>query len=132
MTKARHLLDASHDDDVSQALAHQPSSFSSSSSSSTAKRASINATPIYLMDRVEKGEPLPTVEVGGGGGESDRSVREMDEGLLVEVVVEHVVCGVLKDELFVELMEVMGRTGYRKDRKKKEGGMRQQLRRRRA
>ena len=79
------------------------------------------------MGRVEKGEPLPTVEVevgDVGGGEGDREVREVEEGLLVGVVFEHVVCGGLRDELFVELMEVMGRTGYRKDRTKKkvEGG----------
>jgi hypothetical protein len=74
------------------------------------------------MGRVDKGEPLPTVDVAGGGWggrEGDWSVREVEEGLLVAVVVEHVVYGGLKGELFVELMEVMGRTGYRKKRKNK-------------
>ena len=50
--------------------------------------------------------------------------------MLVKVVLEHVVCGGLRGELFVELMEVMGRTGYRKDRKK-EGGTAAPRRRRR-
>ena len=50
------------------------------------------------MGRVEKGEPLPTVEVAGGGlggrgGEGNRSVREVYEGLLVMVVAQHVVSG---------------------------------------
>ena len=52
-----------------------------------------------------------------GGVEGDRSVREVYEGLLVMAVSEHVVCK-LKNELFDELIEMMGKTGYRKDRKK--------------
>ena len=131
LTKARHLHDASLDDDVTQSLAHHPSSSSSTSTVVTrgqVKRARIKATPAYLQERVEKNRPLPKVEVAAGGGEVevDRSVREMDRGLLVKVVLEHVVCGGLRWELFVELMEVMGRTGYWKaeeqaPQKEKEG-----------
>ena len=117
LTKARHLRDVSHDD-VSQGLYQQPSSSSSSSSSivrtrGQVKTARIKSTPTYMMGRVEKGKPLPVVEVEAadeGGWEGDRKVKEVEEGLLVTVVLEHVLCGGLKDELFVELMEVMGRT----------------------
>ena len=118
LTKVRHLRDASHDHDVNQTLAHQPPS-SSSSSSSSSITARIKATPTYLMSRVEKGESLPTVEVPRVAGivDGDRPVKEVDGGFLVGVVFEHVVCGGLKGELFVELMEeVLGKTGYRKDR----------------
>lgn len=58
--------------------------------------------PSYLRGRVDKGEALPEVEVavagpGGGGGERG--------------VVWYVMCGDLKEELFIELMELMGRAG---------------------
>ena len=111
LTKARYLRDATHDDDLSQALAHQPASNSSFSHGNMAS---------LLTDRV-KGETLPTVEVAGEGlsglegRDGERSVRGVYEGLLVMAVLEHVVCGGLRGELFVELMEeVVGRTGYRK------------------
>ena len=67
------------------------------------------------------------MEVRDGGGRwGDRSGREVYEGILVGAVLEHVVCGGLRGELFVELMEelmeeVMGKTGYRKDRTKNKG-----------
>ena len=58
------------------------------------ERARIKATPASLQDRVEKNRSLPKVEVAvaGGGVEVDGSVREMDRGLLVKLVLEHVVC----------------------------------------
>ena len=59
---------------------------------------------------------------GGGGGAVDVKVKEMDRGVLMSVVLEHVVCGGLRGGLFVELMELLGRTGYRKDWTQKEGG----------
>ena len=75
------------------------SSTSSSSTSSVgqAKRARVEAAaPSFLMSRGERDQPLPKVEV----------VKED----VVGEVLEYVVCGGLKRELFVELMEVMGRT----------------------
>ena len=75
LTKARHLHDASLDDDVTQSLAHHHHPSSSSTSTvvtrGQVKRARIKATPAYLQERVEKNRPLPKVEVASvaGGGE---------------------------------------------------------------
>ena len=95
LTKARHLHDASHDDDVIQSLAHQASSLSLSSSSAAVATPRIKATPAYLHKRVEKRQPLPkvTVAVVANGVDEGMNVREMDQASLVAVVMEYVVCG---------------------------------------
>jgi len=46
--------------------------------------------------------------------------REVNRGLLVKVVLEYVVCGGLRGELFVELMGMMGLTGYRDEEEEEE------------
>ena len=68
----------------------------------------------HLKRRVLNGKTLPRVEVvgrrGGGVVGGNRSSKEVEEDLLVVAVLEHVICGGLKGEMFVELMEVMGMT----------------------
>ena len=62
----------------------------------TNKKARVDAAPIWLTSRLEKGEPLPTVDIAGG--ETSRLVKK----LLVCVVVQ------MKRELFTELVKMIG------------------------
>jgi hypothetical protein len=60
-----------------------------------------------VASRVERGEPLPEVEVRGVEAEGAGKGRGMDQRELVrEAVVRHVVEG-LRGELVRELMEVL-------------------------
>jgi len=53
---------------------------------------------------VETGQALPVVEASG------QQQQEGGEGVVTGRVLEYVLCG-LKGELFVELVEVVGRVG---------------------
>lgn len=98
--KARQLYDIHHH--------HHHHTYTTTTG--TSKRARVDPSflpppllPSYLNNRVVEGGELPKVVVGG---------KEEEKGL-VEWVVEYVVCGGLQGELFVELMKLMGKTGFR-------------------
>lgn len=88
---------------------------SATASAGQVKRARLPDTTLACLEgRVAKGNPMPTVEVVGTDLDGNVSVREVDRDELVKKVLWHVVGG-LKGELFIELMEIMGRTGPKAD-----------------
>lgn len=80
--------------------------YNASSSLPFLNRCNHDATTVRLLEaRVQRGMVLPKVEVVGGGEKMDG---------VVGPVVEHVLRA-MNVELFVELMGMMGKTGYRSD-----------------
>jgi len=105
-------------DIASAASIHLSSDGSSSSSTRRITKGSVNqqclqVAPVWLRDRVEKGEALPRVELittttttttGGGGSRRTKRAREKrarEAGEMMEYVM------VMKRELFVEFLTMM-------------------------
>jgi hypothetical protein len=109
LSKARSM------EDDRDAVAHAPRK-AQAKTDDEALQLQIAVAPAYLRGRVEKGELLPVVEVGGGTGataeeEGRKREREEPQGraqsrALVEEVARHVVTAMKEDPCIV-LLQLM-------------------------
>ena len=100
LAKVRHMVD-------SVRVIHKIPEASSTKTRGQAHVKQVEAAPLSLRGRVERGEPLPEADVRDASGKKRRVSEEQEEKEKVLRAVARFVAFELKAELVVELLETL-------------------------